>query len=497
MVFYVNSTKEAKITQYFMMVVIIIVFISCQKFKHPKPAGPFKIHPTDFNTSSYGCAIFHDKKNQELIFSPHGAKIYEINYTEDFDCSSEHIISENQLDAHGISLFDTNFDAKLDLVISTGARKGTKPGKGNKIFERKNGKWKAKKFPKASMIDKRGRTRSILPIDANLDGSLDIFIVNYSPKKFNQNQLFYSNPKTIDYNKVETPNKLLTTFSSHFTQCHLNQDLPVIIGQFQGTDSGKVFGANPINSNYRSINSDLNLPDRIKGSRVIKSVDIDHDGDFDLLVGHDLGDRNSYFSLYPFDGSKFGAPIEFPIEHPVSAVFITDLDNNGNNEIIVCSVYQGVSTIHQIEISNYSQMESNLVSTLIEVPDSIASGVVLDINKDGLQDLFLYSGYKESKGDHYLLENTIESTNNYIDISLEGPMGNIDNHLSIINITYCGQKQTIQKEIGNTYYGHYESPIHIGLGDCKKYTVDVDWWSTRNNSTFKLSTVNTTLSLNE
>ena len=469
---------------------------SCQQFDNSKTT--FNTHPIEITSSSYG-AIAHDNNSKpHIIFSPHGDKILSFTPNNHFETLQKEFYNEKMLDAHGVSYFDIDFDCIDDILISTGARKGTKPGKGNLLFQNINQKWKKKRLPFTNMIDKRGRTRCLLPIDINLDGSLDVFVVNYNPKKFEHNKLFFSNINTSTYSESSNGYGILEkAFSSHFIQCQLNQENPVMIGQYQGSDSGKIFAKANNRNNYQLINKQLGLPDRISGSRCIKPYDVDRDGDQDLIVALDVGEKKSYLEVYIYDSGKYKSPIKLPIADRVTTLLIEDIDNDGAKDILACAVADHLSTLYKvIPVLSNSEVDFKIES-IWEIQDSISSGFPIEVNSDGKPDLFLFSGYGSSKGKHYLLENMISTTNNFVDITLEGSVGNCNGLLSKLKINYCDKTINTQVIIGNTFYGHYDKSLHIGLGDCNECTIEVTWWSSGQTTNHTISKVNQSVTLNE
>lgn len=450
--------------------ILLLFFYSCKE-----EITDFSIYyESDLVSSSYGAVLTSVENYDNLLFCPHGSKIYSFEKTGN-TYREEIVYEEKQLDGHGLSRFDIDFDGQDELVLSTGARKGTKKGKGNKIFEVNQGKLKARKFPRKISDDKLGRTRCVLPADIDLDGALDFFIVNYSPKKFASNKVYLKDEKSKKYNEAEEFDELKTTFSSHFVQAHLNRNSPVLIGQFQGFDSGKIFEYKPSIKKYKDISKEIGVT-KVEGIRCMLPFDKDNDGDVDLVAISDkVGSKKNKLTVFEYHANKFKIDTSLFIENPISTLLLGDFDNNGFEDIFLIEMDHGS---HPRILHNVAGKleDHNVIFPKTILKDSINNGILLDLEANGSQDLFLYSGYRNSKGKHYFLKNENEDQNNFIKLDLEGLSENNGGGLAKIEIQACGQKIYRQNYIGNVFYGHQNLPLHIGIGNCEEVDIKVLWW---------------------
>ncbi|MBJ7880138.1 FG-GAP-like repeat-containing protein [Gelidibacter salicanalis] len=185
-------------------------------------------------------------------------------------------------DLHGTALGDYDNDGDLDLVLTQGGSYGENPSKVNLYHNNKN---KLILFTGDVEIDRGGRGRGARWIDMDLDGDLDLLLVNESSLKYDKPQhFFYENngDGTFVYKSVKEIQDV--------------EESRVLVTDFNNDNIDDLIFYSPLtlwkgNGDFTYTDVTELIPDHIRSlNRVmaITDIDIDNDGDLDLYLARGL-----------------------------------------------------------------------------------------------------------------------------------------------------------------------------------------------------------------
>ncbi|MGB5512586.1 MAG: FG-GAP-like repeat-containing protein [Woeseiaceae bacterium] len=181
-------------------------------------------------------------------------------------------------DLHGTAAGDYDNDGDLDIVVTQGGGNGTNPSKAN-FYENKNGTLVLMTGDVG--IDRGGRGRGAKWSDMDLDGDLDLMLVNEASLAGDKPQhFFYANSSdgTFQYKPVEG---LQDEHASRALITDINSD---------NIDDVALFGPLSVwqgNGNFSFTDVTSRVPEDIAnlgGIMAVADIDIDNDGDLDLYL---------------------------------------------------------------------------------------------------------------------------------------------------------------------------------------------------------------------
>ena len=201
-------------------------------------------------------------------------------------------------------------------------------------------------------------------------------------------------------------------------------DLDIVAGACD--ESWLVFLRNDGSGEYNQVAGVQNPFEGITGCSSPEFVDIDMDGDMDLVIGQYAGDKYAELKLYVNNGSGvFVESVTNPFEgietdysaHPA----FSDLDNDGDLDLLVGDDY-GLNVFENDGSLNFTELD--VLSTPfadVENFDRVTPEVV-DIDMDGDEDIIFGSKY----GDLRIFEKVGAMDFNQID-PLVSPIANVEN----------------------------------------------------------------------
>ncbi|WP_440906670.1 CRTAC1 family protein (plasmid) [Catenovulum sp. SX2] len=191
-------------------------------------------------------------------------------------------------DLHGISAGDYDQDGDLDLIVTQGGGNGKNPSTAN-FYQNNNGKLVL--MTGDVNIYKGGRGRGGFWIDMDVDGDLDLLLVNETSLHGDKPQHFaYENlgNSTFELRHIEG---LLDQHPSRTLVTDLNQDQIDDIILFSPLSVWQG------NGDFTFTNITKQFPERIrelKGIMAVADLDIDNDGDLDLYLARGKEFENGF-----------------------------------------------------------------------------------------------------------------------------------------------------------------------------------------------------------
>jgi len=254
---------------------------------------------------------------------------------------TKHLIVSNYTEAHGVMAIDLDKDEKMDIVSTAAAL--------NKISWWKNETGTGLSWIEQSIDNNFNYTQSVCAGDFNLDGNTDIVAA-----ALYANQIaWYNNDggTPIQWTKQAIANGFYMAHSVEV--CEINGDsLPDVLGAAYGANEiayWQNMGGNPITWEKHSIDNSYS------GPLEVCAADLDSDGDVDVAATAGIGGAIAWWS------NEGGNPIQW-VRHTIAANFydawpicLVDIDNDGDIDIVA-----GSSSLDEI------RLWENLLITSIE-----------------------------------------------------------------------------------------------------------------------------------
>ncbi len=308
--------------------------------------------------------------------------------------------------------WDYDKDGDLDLYLNYLARSNRLyNNKGDGTFEEIDG---------ALNLDDSNRTWSCLPIDANNDGWLDLYVVNdFGLSNFyisQEGQSFID--ATEEYNLKNTGCGMGSTIGDYNNDGYFD----IYVTNIAETKNNPLFMGTPDGPYINTT-----VKERVANGHYgwgTRFLDADNDGDQDLYIVN--GDNDLHYNN----------------------VFFKNLRSEG-----------------QDEFQNWSQQSR---------ADGGANGMgaeVFDYNNDGNLDI-LVSNTNDSP---YLYKNATANPNKWLQVDLEGITSN-RNAFGAKLTAYIGDNKVHRLVHGASIMGQSVKPVHFGLGKVEKIDSLVVYW---------------------
>ncbi len=338
--------------------------------------------------------------------------------------------------------------------------------------------------------------------DVNLDGYLDIYVINYIDKR----QFIYNESGEISgFDHVCFPNHLFVnngddsftemseTFGVSDIGCGLavlptdydqdgDQDLLIANDFGAWVQSNRLLENNYPDDSFTDVSVSAGMDVGIYGMG-IASGDYDNDGDLDYYItnlGRNILMENNGDNTFTDVADILNVGNENNNDGTSTTgwgCFFFDYDNDSNLDLYVVNGYIPASpflntTENDVNVLfRYDEGEfSNVTSEYGLANEEINRGAIYgDYDNDGTLDVFAIATSIDGSGVSSFYENTF-SANNWIEIKLEGTVTNRDAYGTWAYL-YLGER-TFVKELscGGSHASQHSPVLHFGLGS----VVDVD-----------------------
>lgn len=255
----------------------------------------------------------------------------------------------------GVVTGDINNDGFRDILI------GTERQDAPLIYLNDNGE-RFRNISSSSLINTRSWTIGASMIDVNLDGWLDVYLINYIEKS---RPMINEAGETIGFDHDCYPNNLFIN----------NQDNTFY-------DASQEYGVQDIGC-----------------ALAVAGTDVNADGISDLLIANDFGEwvepNKAYLNEYPTSGfSENGSALGLNYGIFGMGIAIGDINADGLLDYYISNL--GKNILHINETTHFSD-QTDLYGVGIEKFNGLNSTswgtVITDLNNDGFEDLLVSNGY--------------------------------------------------------------------------------------------------------
>lgn len=326
----------------------------------------------------------------------------------------------SQINSMDVETGDLDSDGDLDIILAG-------EGQANIILFNDGGgrflqeKVLETKYPLQNPKHTGEDSEDIALTDFDQDGDLDIL---FASEDTPHHELLWNNgvgeftPAEYDFPK-NVPANAVAVWDAN------QDDFPDVL--FGNLGQNELY-INQGNGTFRLDQTGI-FPENKDHTQDLKLVDIDQDGDLDILEGAEKGGSN----LYVFENGKFIEKSEvFPdlTKYECRKVVLADINNDGREDIFFCHVgWNPMMNPQNLLFLNEGNLQfTNATEEYLEKDNLITlDAVFLDLNQDGKLDLLTANGFGMDnlkvylrKGNRFVkTENFWESYNNETSISLK------------------------------------------------------------------------------
>ncbi|TGV01854.1 FG-GAP-like repeat-containing protein [Flavivirga rizhaonensis] len=469
-------------------------FVNAQEFKEISEAAGISTFCYDNRLMSGGVAfIDYNNDNYQDIFVIGGEfsnALYKNNWDGTFtDVSSEAGLIMSGVVSMGVTAGDIDNDGDDDIFITTNEDSP------NLLFEN-NGNGTFSNISKLAGITHTAWSSSATLGDFNLDGLLDIYVVNYvdfvnPPFDLNisggQSNFLYQNLGNNLFKEVATEMGVADIgcgLATAFTDCDADGDLDIVVAN----DFGYKFQPNELYINqypqqgFRKLGEEAQVDAQINAMGVAIG-DYDKDLDLDYYITN-MGANPFYENidsmiyqdvskdkdLVVLDGTSWGT------------VFF-DYDNDTNLDLFVANGEIFKLTTQNQKNKLFRGMGNGLFEdiseeTKVDNPENCRGLSCADIDNDGDLDILLgvVSNDTGSGANTLLYENVLQDQKHHLKVKLQGVSSNHNGYGSRITMITNGEQLIREVDGGSSYLSSHANSVHFGLG--QNTIVDkliVDW----------------------
>ncbi|MCI5058759.1 MAG: T9SS type A sorting domain-containing protein [Flavobacteriales bacterium] len=257
-------------------------------------------------------------------------------------------------------------------------------------------------------------------VDLDNDGDLDLFSLDFYefPKALytenigtTQNPIF-DTTKTNPFGLIPRP----FSYKSDLADFDNDGDLDIISGSYDYTNNndftGLTYRENLGTTSNANFGQPLDIPFGIDSgyySVYPTVVDLDNDGDFDLIVGAYYGVLEYYENTGTASSPNFGLAQKNPFGLDSASAFAmpttVDIDSDGDFDVFVAEYYGAIRYFENIGSASNPAFGAPVMNPFGINPASIQSYIsnieFADIDGDGDQDLFMTAYYDQDSCETY------------------------------------------------------------------------------------------------
>lgn len=245
------------------------------------------------NPHSYSAAAgdFDRDGFPDLLISHHGPfSLWRNNSNGTFLNASSLIVGRHPADKHGVSFVDLNKDGLIDIAISAGAERGRGEGKNIFLLNEEGRAFTRTTLPNPTIEYDQGRGRSIVPLDFNRDGAVDLLLMNYiiakkgdPPHRLAINLNHGQSITKWEEHSLSPEFSSTTAFGCSVVNLDNSGRISLILTG-PGRNAGKIF--QETNDKITDVTQKLGIDQH--GCMTVTPIDYDNDGDLDLFYGRGL-----------------------------------------------------------------------------------------------------------------------------------------------------------------------------------------------------------------
>lgn len=355
---------------------------------------------------------------------------------------------------HGASWFDFDHDGDLDIYFpNTDSVPGDNDHGYDEVYRNDGGGKFTNVSSQLGLPRQDWSRRGGLATDVEGDGDLDLIFVNAADSDKN-----YITPyKNVYINRngalqLEDRGMEFVGWSEGITSLDydLDGDVDILVANEEGNKV--VLWENDGNGFFREVSRGLGGSEILNGSVTVG--DVDNDADLDVYVSR---------GLYLNQDGRFS--FQGPVGGMVESMFFADLDNDTDLDLVHDGIF-------------WNDGEGNFVRNDFGVDPAIArGGMAFDYDNDGDLDLILNVSDRHKP---YLrfYENELNNGNHWIQIFLEHESGQVGNPGAKIWVYKAGTLDQLGYREITTATGFVSGPSyrqHFGLGTNDRVDIKVRW----------------------
>ncbi|MBM76404.1 MAG: hypothetical protein CMK59_13445 [Proteobacteria bacterium] len=352
--------------------------------------------------------------------------------------------------AIGVAACDVDRDGKEEIYFLNVDQFGGLGEVTDRLYDFENGTWNDL-FELDENLNQVNRFsgRSVACVDRLYTGQYGIFVANYGGpmKLFEVDNGFISDvgPQAgVDYT---TGGRALVSLPIFEEGMHI----------FAGNEQGSNFMfQNKGDGTFSEIAAHIGIQDTYETVRGTTTLDIDDDGDFDLVYGNWEGPHR----MWTWNGTSFEdkTPSQMQTASRIRTIISADFDNDGNEELFFNNIGEANRLFRR---DAQGQWIEGVIGDAVE-SDGLGTGAaVLDLNGDGQLELLVAHG--ESAPQPLSLYRWPQNDNNYIRILPKTQHG-APARGAVVKVVTPSKTHLRQIDAGSGYLCQMEPVAHVGLG---------------------------------